>query len=381
MVAEVQAGASQRAVARAHKVSLATVQLWLARAADRELESVDWSDRSSAPLRTTRSGRDIEDLVLRTRWELRETSVLGEYGARAVHETLRERLASDAAIPSLRTIGRIFRRGGVVDFRRRRLPAPPLGWYLSEVRSREAELDSFDTIEGLRIGPDLDLTVLTGISLHGGLPMAWPERSITVRRTSRALLEHWRDVGLPGYAQFDNDPRFAGGLGQPDAIGPVVRLCLRLGVVPVFAPPHEHGFQNAIESFNGRWQAKLWARSPQTSLAELQAESIRYVATVRRRLAARIEAAPPRRPFPQPHEVDPDARLSGRLVFVRRTGEAGEAFVLGRRLAVDRLWPHRLVRADVDLDEGVIRVYGLRRREPTSQRLLREIAYTPQWER
>lgn len=381
MVEAVRTGASQRAVARAQHVGLATVQLWFARARDLPLDLVDWSDRSSAPLRTTRSEPDIEGLVLRTRWELRETSVLGEYGPRAVHETLREQLGPDAAIPSLRTISRIFRRGGVVDFRRRRMAAPPLGWYLSEVRLRRAELDSFDTIEGLRIGRNLDLTVLTGISLHGGLPMAWPERSITVWRTSLALLEHWRDVGLPGYAQFDNDARFAGGHGQPDAIGPIIRLCLRLGVVPVFAPPHEHGFQNAIESFNGRWQAKLWARSPRTSLAELQAESLRYVATVRRRLAARIESAPPRRPFPQSHEVDPDAPLTGRLIFVRRTGEAGEAVVLGRRLAVDRLWPHRLVRADVDLDDRVIRVYGLRRRDPTSQRLLREIAYTPQWER
>ncbi len=380
MVAEVRAGASQRAVARAHDVGLATVQLWLARAADRALEEVDWSDRSSAPHRTTRSGRDAEELILRLRWELRETSVLGEYGARAVRAALRERLGPAAAIPSLRTVGRIFERAGVADFHRRRLPAPPLGWYLGEVRTRRAELDSFDTIEGLRLGSNLDLTVLTGISLHGGLPAAWPERSITVWRTSLALLEHWRDVGLPGYAQFDNDARFAGGLGQPDAIGPVIKLCLRLGVVPVFAPPREHGFQNAIESFNGRWQAKLWSRFQGTTLAGLQAASMRYVATVRRRGAGRIDAAPPRRPFPRPTDIDPDAPLGGRLVFLRRTGESGEAFVLGRRLLVDPLWPHRLVRADVDLDERVIRLYGLRRREPTNQRLLREIPYTPRWE-
>jgi putative transposase len=368
-------------VARAHDVGLATVQLWLARAGDHQLDQVVWGDRSSAPHTTTRSRRDVEELVLQIRRELRETSVLGEYGARAVRDALRERLGPLAAIPSLRTIGRIFERSGVLDFRRRRQPAPPPGWYLSEVRTRRSELDSFDTIEGLRLGRRLDLSVLTGISLHGGLPAAWPEPSITVRRTSLALLEHWRDVGLPGYAQFDNDGRFAGGSRQPDAIGPVIKLCLRLGVVPVFAPVGEHGFQNASESFNGRWQAKLWSRFEGATLAELQAGSMRYVASVRRRIAARIEAAPPRRPFPAAAEIDPETPLTGRLVFVRRTGEAGEAIVLGRRLVVDRRWPHRLVRADVDLDEHVIRLYGLRRREPTQQRLLREIPYVPQWER
>ena len=38
MVAEVRAGASMRAVARAHAVSLSTVQWWVRRASDRPLD-------------------------------------------------------------------------------------------------------------------------------------------------------------------------------------------------------------------------------------------------------------------------------------------------------------------------------------------------------
>jgi hypothetical protein len=51
---------------------------------------------------------------------------------------------------------------------------------------------------------------------------------------------------------FDNDTRFQGPHQFPDAIGRVARLCLSLDIVPVFAPVHEHGFQAAIEAFNGR---------------------------------------------------------------------------------------------------------------------------------
>jgi hypothetical protein len=265
----------------------------------------------------------------------------------------------------------------VLDRRRRRRPAPPAGWYLPDLRERRVELDSFDTIEGLRLTAGPPVTILTGISLHGGLAVAWPERSITVRRTVRALLEHWRDVGLPGYAQFDNDGRFAGGTSTQDAIGPVIRACLALGVTPVFAPPRESGFQAAIESFNGRWQAKLWSRFSDATLEDLQVRSSRYIAASRRRSAARIDAAPARRPFTLDDWLDVEGPAMGRLVFLRRTTEAGTASVLGHAFPVDRHWLHRLVRAEVDLDLGRLRFYALRRREPTEQPLIGELPYEP----
>lgn len=280
-------------------------------------------------------------------------------------------------MPSVRTVGRILERHGALDRRRRRPPTPPAGWYLPEVREWQAELDSFDTIEGLRLGSGEDVTILTGISLHGGLAAAWPERSITMARTCSALVEHWVSVGLPGYAQFDNDGRFVGGNSTRDAIGPVIRTCLAVGVTPVFAPPRESGFQAAIESLNGRWQAKLWARSRDVTLAELRERSRRYIAATRQRSAVRIDAAPPRRPFPTALEVDLEAAPAGRIVYLRRTTDSGSATVLGRPFHVDRHWLRRLVRAEVDLDLGTLRFFALRRRDPTDQPLLREAAYHP----
>jgi hypothetical protein len=46
-----------------------------------------------------------------------------------------------------------------------------------------------------------------------------------------------------------------------------------------------------------------------------------------------------------------------------------------QRSLVDATWPHRRVRAEVDLDQDVIRVYALRRREPMAQPLLRTTPY------
>lgn len=376
MVAAVRRGASARSVARRFRVSHSTVRLWVRRAQGRRLDRVDWGDRpDGCPIPVNRTPREREDLVLTLRRELRETSDLGEFGAQAIRSAW---VAWDIPTPpSLRTIGRILQRRGALDGKHRiRRPPPPRGWYLPGVSQGREEIDSFDIIQGLVIQGGIDVEVLTGISLHGGLAASWPQPGVTATTATEALMEHWRQFGLPAYAQFDNDTRFQGPHQHTDAIGRVTRLCLSLGVVPVFVPPREPGFQAAIESFNGRWQSKVWARFHHESLAELQARSARYLAAGRVRSAVRIEAAPPRQPFPIHWRLDLTAPPRGRIVFLRRTSEGGEVTLLGRRFDVEATWPHRLVKAEVDLDAQSIHFYALRRQQPHDQPLLREVPYT-----
>jgi hypothetical protein len=69
-------------------------------------------------------------------------------------------------------------------------------------------LDGFDLVEGLVIRGGIQVEVLNGLSLHGGLVASWPHTpAITASFVVEALLEYWQAVGLPGYAQFDNDPK------------------------------------------------------------------------------------------------------------------------------------------------------------------------------
>ena len=375
MVALVRSGTSQRAVARQFRTGLSTVQLWLGRAADRPLDEVDWSDRSSQPLHRTRTRPELEDLILDIRRRLREESILGEYGPAAIRRELEEQ---PGPLPALRTIARILERRGALDARRRvRRPARPAGWYLPDVRERSVELDSFDVISGLRLKGGIGFDVLTGISLHGGLTATWVQGAVSGISTVGSLHEHWRSVGRPGYAQFDNDARFIGGQVNPNSIGAVIRFCLAVGVVPVFAPPLEMGFQAAIEAYNGRWQRKLWARFWNPSLADLEARSQAYVQASRRRAAVRIDAAPERRVLTLEQVPDLSGPPTGRLVFLRRTGDGGSVSILRRTYPVDRRWLHRLVRGELDLDARRLRFYALRRREPTDQPLLAEVEFEP----
>lgn len=371
-----------RSVAGRFGVSLATVQRWVAHAGEARLDRVDWSGTRGGRRESRATSGATEDLIIELRRELRDGSDLGEFGAAAIHRelTARRKKLRLNRIPSVRTIGRILERRGALDGRRRtRRTPPPKGWYLPEVREQRAELDSFDIVEGLVIKGGTHVEVLNGISLHGGLSASWVKEGCTSKFTVQKLLEHWREHGFPDYAQFDNDTIFQGAHQWPDSFGRVTRMCLQLGVTVVFAPPRETGFQASIESYNGRWQQKVWSRFEHASLQELARRSERYVAACHKRSASRIESAPTRWEVPPDWNLDLSQPLSGTVIFIRRTNDKGHVQLLGHNYDVSDTWCHRLVRCHVDLTAGRIRVYRLRRREPTRQPLLKTIPYkTPQ---
>jgi hypothetical protein len=256
-----------------------------------------------------------------------------------------------------------------------RRPAPPKGWYLPEVAAGRAEVDCFDFIEDLKIAGGPLVNVLTAKSLHGALTDTWVVLQLSAKGSVPCLLGRWQHDGLPEYAQFDNDTVFQGAHQFPDAVGRISRLCLALGVIPVFAPPLEHGMQNTIEGFNGLWQAKVWQRHHVGSASELQARSDAYIAAHRARSRQAAEAAPPRRPMPKDFGLNLHAPLRGQIIFIRRTDDSGRVHLLGRRFAISPEWPNRLVRCEVDFDQHCIRCFALRRRAPTEQPLLSTLEY------
>jgi hypothetical protein len=375
MVAAVRQYPPIRTVARRFGVSTSTVVSWAERAKGQRLDRVDWDDRSRAPHHTRRTEAELEEQVRRLRRQLRQDSDRGAYGAEAIQQALRAQGLADP--PSARTIHRILQRRGALDSRRRvRRPPPPRGWYLPELAKGRAELDRFDIVEGLALQGGLPVETLNGVSLHGGLPVSWPVVApVTAKMAVTSLVEHWREVGLPRYAQFDNDMIFQGTHRYPDALGRVIRACLGLGVTPVFVPPTEMGFQAAIESSNGWWQARVWLRFRHASVAALCDRSGRYVTALRPQRRARIEAAPERRPFPTGWRLDWQAIPRGRWIYLRRADGRGGVEVLGHRGQVSENWPHRWVRVEVDLTGERLRFSTLRRRDPKSQTLVLEVPY------
>ena len=361
---------SLREAAREYGLSKSSIGRWVARVHGQRLDRADLADRK--PGRAwNRMPQVVERRIAELRLDLRN-SVLGEYGAKAIYAALESEMDCP---PSEAAINRALARLGLQDgIRRTRRPAPPRGWYLPDVAAGRAEIDCFDFIEDLKIagGPLVDL--FTAKSLHGSLPDAWVV-SRSTETTLPCLLARWKHDGLPRYAQFDNDTVFQGPHQHAHAVGQVSRLCLQLGVTPVFAPPLEHGIQNAIESFNALWQSKVWQRFKVATAGELQTLSDRYCAAYRTRTRALNDTAPPRRPMPRSFEFRPGSPLKGEIIFIRRSNAHGQVSLMGLRFAVTHTWPHRLVRCEVDLNHDRIRFFALRRRDPAVQPLLTTVQY------
>src|SRR5258706_263225 len=253
--------------------------------------------------------------------------------------------------------------------------APPAGWYLPGLAQGLVDVDCFDVIEDLRLENFGLIQIFTTKALWAPIAEAWPAQVASTTFIIEALQTHWRQYGLPQFAQFDNDVRFQGGHNHPDVIGRVMRLCLALEVTPVFAPPLEVGFQGVIENFNGLWQQKGWSRFHHQKLPGLSQTSGRFTTAYRKYLARTQDRHISRRPFPEDLALDWQKPPSGLVIYLRRTDEQGRIKILGHLFAVESLWQHRLVRCEVDLDKHQIRFLRLRRREPNDQPLIKTADY------
>jgi putative transposase len=375
MVAAVRKGLSQRAVAREFQVDHSVVRRWVKHAGAQRLDRVDFSSKPPVPKTIRRTSPEVEQLILDVRKWLQKESALGEYGPTAIHAELVSRKIKHP--PGTTTIKRVLRRHGVLDCKRRvRRLAPPPGWYLPEVAAGRMEIDSCDVIEDLKLdnGPLVD--VFNVVAILGKSIRSWPVESPMLGEFAcSAIVRHWQDTGLPHFVQFDNDPRFTGGARWPDTLGTMIRVCLALGVTPVFAPPREHGMQNAIEATNARWTEKVWRRFHHADLKALQGCSSRYQAAANTKTAAANDGAPDRLPFPKCRHILLPEIPQGLVIFVRRTTANSTLIVLGRKYELPAPWPHRLVRCEVDLTREELRFIGLRRQAYADQRLLYKEPY------
>ena len=88
-----------------------------------------------------------------------------------------------------------------------------------------------------------------------------------------------------------------------------------------------------------------------------------------------IIVAPRRRPFPKRWKRDDAKPLRGKIIYLRRTDGSGRIRFLEQDFLVSEHWINRLVRAEVDWDEGKVRFYGLRRADWKSQQLLKTMKF------
>jgi transposase-like protein len=373
----VRRGKSVRQVALRFGVAASTVMFWVKRAGSQRLSRIRWTDHSGHRPAVNRVAEGVEQCVLDLRKELKEQRVLGEFGADAIRHEMEGRGCNK--IPARTTINRILQRNGMLDGKhRKRFTPPPKGWYWPNNEEQNAERDRFDYIEECYLKGGEVVHLLHGISLGSGLVYSKPVERMTAENTVQAIIEHGRNVGVPEYAPFDNGTVFHGP-NNPDSIGNVSKLCLSLGVIPIFVPPHEFGFQAAIESDNGRGERAVWNRFTFKNIYQIQTQSDLYINAVREKKETKREVENSRKMINKNWNFSKKIPEKGTMIFIRRTDNKGRAKVMGHLWELDKNWTLRLIRATVDLENHLILFHKLRKKEPQNHCYIGTAEYHLPW--
>jgi hypothetical protein len=223
-------------------------------------------------------------------------------------------------------------------------------------------------VEGLCLRGGRQVEAFNVVALWGGAVDTTTATVITTVHAIDGLRARWERSGCPQFLQCDNDTVFTGAHAQRPYLGRLVHWCLCVGVVPVFTPPAELGFQAAIEAYNRRWQDRVWRRWRHPHFSALQRRSDAFVAAYTTR--ARLQRTEPlmRRSWSEPTH---HPRVH-RIVLLRRLDASGSVVLCAQRLPIAEHWAHRLVRCELDLQRQRARIYALRRRDPRIQPLLRQ---------
>jgi hypothetical protein len=184
---------------------------------------------------------------------------------------------------------------------------------------------------------------------------------------------------------MDNDGAFCGGYKVPRVFGQVVRLCLYVGIEPIFIPFGEPQRNGLVERLNGLWSQGFWRRRHFAAFAEVAASSPAFTAwymheyqppTLHGRTPA--QAAPPaasRLSSEQVRQLPERLPITaGRVHFLRRVGADGGIQLLNERWMVGKRWAERYVWATIITHRHELRIY-YQAAEQAPIRLLHQWAY------
>ena len=267
---------------------------------------------------------------------------------------------------SLRQVERIITRNGLAQPRRRRSRRGPTRVYPGPhtVARRPWDLHEVDFVGPLYPRGGTRLEVFSRMDIVSGEARSWVRTGRTSRVACDCLWDDWLTKGPPRYVQMDNAASFTGGPNVRRRIGGVIRLCLYVGVQPVFIPAHAPFYNGHVESYQGLWQERLWKREDFTTgeqlgekLDALVAELAGYRAYKRQFQSPSRLAPRPARPLPAGLERPQDIPLCwGRIHAIRQVPEDGRIDVLGKTLRLPGTLANDYVWAIVDTRRETVTV-------------------------
>jgi transposase InsO family protein len=209
----------------------------------------------------------MEQLIIDTRKQLM-ASRFSQYGPQAIYYTLAQQGISP---PPVWSIARVLNRHQLTRKRKR-------GAYIPKGKKYPYEYALCHQMD--YVGP----RYLSCKSRYYFLTLIdsathWAQTNVSENQTAtsacQSIIRLWKTIGIPDFLQMDNDLAFWGSLRHPGAVGTLIRLCLSLGVTPVFIPLSEPWRNGIIERFNSTMQTHL-LKTKYANLDELRQAAILF---------------------------------------------------------------------------------------------------------
>ena len=228
-----------------------------------------WFQSEPRALKTVHRSLDpqMEQLIIDTRKQLM-ASRFSQYGPQAIYYTLAQQ---GIPPPPVWSIARVLNRHQLIRKSNK-------GVYISKGKKYPYEYALCHQMD--YVGP----RYLSCKSRYYFLTLIdsdthWAQTSVSENQTAisacQSMIRLWKIVGIPDFLQMDNDLAFWGSLRHPGAVGKLIRLCLSLGITPVFIPLSEPWRNGIIERFNSTMQGHL-LKTEYANLDELSQAAIHF---------------------------------------------------------------------------------------------------------
>jgi len=235
-------GETPKEICKNFRKSKAWFFKWLKRS---RCEGQDWSkDLSRRPHQTRKKvSKDTEQAIIDTRKQLEKT-LYAQIGALNINWHLHKQ--GFKSLP-FSTINKVLKRNNLV--RKRPKYQPKNISYPSLEVTKSNYLHEFDVVGPRYLKADGRFYSANIIDAYDRRCVINPMRRQTKTDTLDALIRSWQVLGIPVYLQMDNKLPMRGSNRYPHSFGIVIRLCLYLGIQPVFIPLKEPWRNGIIERF------------------------------------------------------------------------------------------------------------------------------------
>jgi len=210
-----------------------------------KLDGEDWTkSHSRKPHQSPkRIDKIMEQTVIETRKYL-EKKQYSQIGALAISYDLnKQRIIS----PPISTINKILRRNNLVLKRTKYTPKGVS--YPSLPITHSNYVHQIDIVGPRYLKEDGRFYSVNIIDAFDRRNSTNPERRQNRIAVTKGLVSSWQTLGMPLYEQMDNKLPMRGSNQYPHSFGLVIRLCLSLGIQPLFIPLAEPWRNGIIEHF------------------------------------------------------------------------------------------------------------------------------------